>query len=132
MWDWHPQPAQKTKMMKTDNAKTSDSPGADSPPSSCSDSFEFRLPSTDGGLPFDFVDIKNDDYDCACVYRGDDDLGYGSRLLEAWDNYLYTVPEGAPVSDDDLSRMWAAYNEWSNSPNAQHDQSTVKPAQPTR
>lgn len=94
----------------------------------CSADFTFRIPATDGGLPFDFIDRKNDDYDCACVYRGDDDLGTGSRLLKAWDNYLYTVPQGAPVNDDDLAQMWAAYDEWIDSPNDQDEKSPpVKP-----
>ncbi len=89
--------------------------------------FTFRIPATDGGIPFDFIDRKNDDLDCACVYRGDDDLWTASRLLDAWDNYLYSVsPSSAPVNDDDLSRMWAAYDEWIDSQN--DPSSPTKPA----
>lgn len=80
--------------------------------------FTHRIPANDGGLPFDFIDRRNDDYDCACVYRGDHDLGTGSKLLEAWDNYLYSIsPEEAPVDDGVLAAMWAAYDEWVDLPN---------------
>ncbi len=80
--------------------------------------FTFRILATDGGLPFDFIDRKNDDYDCACVYRGDVDLSTAGGLFVAWDDYLCKIsPKSAPVEDVDLDRLWAAYDEWVNSPN---------------
>lgn len=82
-------------------------------PPTGSDDFTYRIPATDGGLPFDFIDRRDDDYDCASVYRGDEDLGIGTRLIEAWDNYLYSIsPHEAPIERDALSAMWTAYDTW--------------------
>ncbi len=76
--------------------------------------FAWRLNTTDGSEP---IDIFRDE-DGSMVYQGADVLGAGGTMLEAWNDYLFSLPlSGAPVGEADLASMWAAYDKSNAQPN---------------
>lgn len=73
--------------------------------------FNWRLKTTDGSKPLDCVQ----DEDGSMIYQGDSVVGCGETLLAAWNDYLFPIGTGgAPVRDNDLHRMWSAYDKPNN------------------
>jgi hypothetical protein len=72
----------------------------------CSAFFVGRLAVTDGGPPIDLYECDGS----ASIERGEDnEVGSGSDLFEAWNDYLYSVSQ-APVDEAELASMWADYD----------------------
>jgi hypothetical protein len=68
--------------------------------------FVGRLAVTDGGPPIDLYECDGS----ASIERGEDnEVGSGSDLFEAWNDYLYSVSQ-APVDEAELAAMWADYD----------------------
>lgn len=68
-----------------------------------------RLAVTDGGPPIDLYECDGS----ASIERGEDnEVGSGSDLFEAWNDYLYGCGESmtAPVDEAELAAMWADYD----------------------
>ena len=73
--------------------------------------FSWQLKTNDGSDPIHCVQ----DQDGSMIYQGESVVGCGPRLIDAWNDYIYPLsPDAAPVNDDDLSEMWAAYDGQTN------------------